>query len=453
MLKYLILIIAIGFLYESVSWIFRLFFTYSWIKKERKNYRALPSDKQKIYILIPVLAEADILEDTVRYFNTHFTTGRSDTFLVIITTEKEDLVTQSKQNTISIARNITQQDSKIIHIHFPEKEGKMAHQLNYAIGELTNKSNVIRDGDLIAVYNADSRPEKETLDWVRKEFREKNIQAFQQYGCYTGNILRLQNLSWKSILVSASIWQTRWAIGFELFNALKQLRFVKKNLVIKFNYPFNYCIGHGLFITPKLFQKVGGFSESTHNEDAILGLQLSNMQELLMPVPYFDISESPDSVTMLYKQKSNWYFGPLQAYTYAVDILKNSDHNFFGKVRLFLLSSKLFSHAVFWIVGPSAAFMVCILALIKHDFSLLLIGFLSIIAFSIPSVISYVFIIRLGVTRSSIKMTKMVGMSTLGFFAFYLLHGASAYRGLVKYIKQVTSGKATIKEKTVMKRS
>jgi hypothetical protein len=110
-------------------------------------------------------------------------------------------------------------------------------------------------------------------------------------------------------------------------------------------------------------------------------------------------------------------------------------------------------HAIFWIAGPSLAFLICILALIKHSPLFLLIGFSGVLAFSIPSVVSYIFIARLNITPPQIKLREIVWTNARGFFAFYLLHGASAYRGLIKYLKQVVNGQATIKEKTIMKRA
>lgn len=453
MLKYFIIIIAVGFLYESVSWLYRLFVAYSWIKKERLNYQTPSLGLQKIYILLPVLAEADILENTAEYFNTHFMAGRDDTFLVIITTEKENINAEPTRNTIHIARDLAQQNAKIIHINFPAKNGKMAHQLNYAIHELTNRVNGIRDGDILAVYNADSRPEKETLDWVRVKFKKGGIQVFQQHGCYTGNILSMVKLPWKSVLISASMWQTRWAIGFEIFNALKQLKFTGKKDALRLNYPFNYCIGHGLFITPQVFKTVGGFSEDMHNEDAILGLQLSNMQEIIMPIPYFDISESPNSLIMLYKQKSNWYFGPLQSYAYFAYILKKSSFSFYRKFRLFILSSKLFTHAIFWIMGPSLVVLGLVIGIVEHDSMFLLIVVASITLFGVPSLVSYIFMLHLKTTPDSMGAEKAMKSLIMGFFICYMLHGASAYRGIVKYIKQLISGQITIKEKTVINRT
>lgn len=452
MLQYIVLIIIFGFIYEATSWFFRIYTAFSWIKRERSLFKHGQESKSsgKLYVLIPALAEAGILEDTAKYFSKYFLEKREDVFLIIITTEKEKFVAGSSHNTIDVARSLASKYEKITHIHFPREKGKMAHQLNYAIRDFINAGITINDDDLIAVYNADSRPEKETFDWVLRKFQEGGCSAFQQYGCYTGNILDISRVSWAPILVSGSLWQTRWSLGFEIYNSLKQLKFQPKNETLELCYPLNYCIGHGLFITKKLFEKTGGFTENTHNEDAIFGLQLSDMQEILMPVPYFDVSESPDTLEMLYIQKSNWYFGPLQAYSYAADILGKSNYGMLRKLRLVLLSTKLFSHAIFWIAGPTLMFLCFLLAIVNYDIVIICLSLLSIMLFAAPSFVSYTIMVELGTILPSVSFLKTANLLLKGFILCYIMHGISAYKGLYKYLIQLLSGKDAIKEKTII---
>ena len=149
---------------------------------------------------------------------------------------------------------------------------------------------MIDDKTLIGVYNADSRPERETIDWVGYQFENSAHRVFQQYGLYTGNISNMERLPNRSVLVGAALWQTRWSLGFEIFNALKQRCFCRQS-GYRLNDPFNYCIGHGLFVTKDIFLKTGGFNESFHNEDAFLGLQLCDMGETIVPVPPNDSAQ------------------------------------------------------------------------------------------------------------------------------------------------------------------
>lgn len=452
MYKCVIFIITVGFVYESISWYFRIRRSISWIEKERSVTNRIVENQGKIYILIPVLSEEDILGDTVCYFSSNFLVKQDDVILVIVTTERENILTGSSFNTIDLVKDLVSKYQKVIHVHSPEKNGKMAHQLNYGVRKLIHDGKLSSGKDMIVIYNADSRPEKETFDWVQKKSREGISSVYQQYGCYLGNISHIDHVSWSSVLLSGSLWQTRWAIGFEIYNALKQFKFVHDIKNLKMNYPFNYCIGHGLFITRDVFERVGGFSENTHNEDAILGLQLSDIQEIIMPIPYFDISESPDTLTMLYRQKSNWYFGPLQSYQYMMFILSKSRYGIFRKARLLLLSTKLFLHAVFWIAGPTLMLLSLILAFSYNDVWLSVFSLLSLMLFAMPSIISYAFVYKLKVSQSSISILKMINKLIVGFFICYLFHGISAYNGLYRYIIQILSGKYALKNKTIIHR-
>lgn len=395
-----------------------------------------------MYILLPVLQEVGILEDTIDYFYTHFLKNRTDIRLIIITTEKENTLELLRPNSIDLSVDLARRYYNVTHVHFPGKIGKMAHQLNYVV-----KSMGLNGRDILAVYNADSRPEAETFEWVRNALSADNSSVFQQYGCYIGNVATLTS---SSVLASGSFWQTRWTVGFEIYNALKQLKYQKNKHIFKIDYPLNYCIGHGLFMTKEVLDSLGGFKEGVHNEDAIIGLQLSDAQNLIMPIPYFDISDSPDTISMLYKQKSNWYFGPLQAFTYMKYIIKNSHYGGFRRLRLFILSTKLFSHAIFWIAGPTFMLVGLIIALMNWEPWLISLNVSGIMLFAIPSIKALHVIKSLNVPGVSVDMDKVKRSLLRGFVVCYILHGASAYRGLYKYILQILSGKDALKEKTII---
>ena len=450
---YIVACISFGFIYGFFSWLFRIYKSYVWIKKERVafNQEKNSAPMLKMHILIPVFLEADIIEKTISYFDTIFLKEKENCHLVIITTEKEFILKKNEITTIDVVKEVLAKKEHITHIHYPHMEGKMAHQLNYAINLLT-KDETLKVDDFVVVYNADSRPEVETIDWINFKSREKEISVFQQYGCYSGNIHDLQNSKSAPILLASSLWQTRWSIGFEIFNSLKQFDYQNRKEKLWLNYPLNYCIGHGLFIKKNVLEKMGGFSEDSHNEDAILGLQLCHSQELIMPIPYFDISESPDTVKMLYTQKSNWYFGPLQAYSYMLTLLRKAKYDMRGKTRLFLLSTKLFTHAIYWIVGPSLIILSLIISLIYCSPLLLFMSLVSIVLFSLPSIISHKIILKLKLVPSSFALHESFRDNSYGFFFFYVIHGASAYRGISMYLKQLISGKKAPKDKTIIGR-
>ena len=58
-------------------------------------------------------------------------------------------------------------------IDYPNSKGGMAHQLNYATER-------IKKDCFIAIYNADSKPHKDTFDYVSNVIEAENADVFQQ---------------------------------------------------------------------------------------------------------------------------------------------------------------------------------------------------------------------------------------------------------------------------------
>jgi hypothetical protein len=71
-----------------------------------------------------------------------------------------------------------------------------------------------------------------------------------------------------------------------------------------------------MFLRLSVIDRVGGFSEDTHNEDLVMGYLLNNIEERIYPIPYFDYSESSNLISSLFFQKTNWFFGPAQFFEY-----------------------------------------------------------------------------------------------------------------------------------------
>lgn len=467
-------LIFIGFFLISISWFYRINYSYKWLRTER-NYslQQLSFIKRKVFILIPVLDEINRIQKAVEYFNKSFKYDYLK--IVLITTNNEFIELKKKneriikkvskmkntrdiilyikkmniaeiqidlndtkisiihkltrfllnrKNTIDIARELEKNNNKVIVINYPRYGGKMAHQLNYAIRNIIDEG--IDDNSLFCVYNADSRPEPQTLLYVLKKLDNEH-RVFQQYGNYLNNSFALNGFIRGSILKSAAIWQTRWSIGFEIFNALKQFRF--KNNSMSFNYPLNYCVGHGLFFTKSIFDNFI-FNEYTHNEDAIFGMELSYNREFINPIPYFDLSDTPDTLRSLYLQKASWYFGPIQSFVYYRQILNKLDiKDIREKLKLFILASKLFSHAIYWFLGPVFLFLSFIVCLWSLNIVWWIFFIFEIILFLILPNISITMILS---KLKNKKMELLIKDIFLGSLFCYAMHGLSACRTLIQ---------------------
>lgn len=408
-----ILVSGLTLLGLTFVWLYRIIFSISDIRKRRAESLQPSKPNPTIHILLPVLNEDSRLQNFVDYFTKDLLPNYPHLKLWIITTERE-VHDYPGSGTIQLAQSLSN-NSSIKHIHSPNREGVMAHQLNYAL-----KS--VPDSGMIAIYNADSRPEVETFQWVSRR-NEERPQIFQQYGIYTGNFEFLGTRSFKSILFANGYWQCRWAIGFEYYRARVA---IAKREYPYFMQPFNYTIGHGLFVTTNLAKSIG-FSEVTINEDALFGLTIAERGLLIEPIPYFDISESPDNVLSIFRQKTNWFQGPFQSPLYYRMLRKTSRN----KLVLFINSAKLFSHAIYWILGP---------LLVTLNLALSTIGGILIspilLGWSIASLlflIAPLFPIKKFIDRYTINQKPLPKLNQIigGTLLAYIIHGAAGFNGIM----------------------
>lgn len=410
-------IILAGFSLVALNWFKNISRTRKWIKKCNK-LKIIPDYNKSIHVILPVLKEEKRIKDTVKYFLKTFSKFKN-LKISIVTTEAETLYSKNKTNTIDIAKDLAKLNKNVLHFHYPQVDGKMAHQVNYAVKELAKKYGL--KNSIFMLYNADSRPDEKTFDWVTQDMKKNPTnEVYQQYGNYLLNYDRLGHSLKKAILVSAGSWQNRWSYGFEIPHALSQ-----KNKFNLLGYPLNYCIGHGLFFTKSIFDKLGGFAEDMHNEDAIFGLELSYLKKEINPIPFFDLSESPDSLKGLLIQKKNWFFGPFQAFKYFKKIISKRKN--INKSKLWILSLKLFSHALYWIIGPSL-FLLSLILLIFNYSLINLVLFLLVFFIFLP-IINFIANREINKDREK-KPTFFYNLC--GSFIMYLMHGLSAYLAVLQ---------------------
>jgi len=433
-------LLVLGVIYASilvmtVIWLYRIVRSSHYLKTERTLSGRRESAIVPIHILLPVLNENHRLSGFIDYFLRVLTPAYPALNLWIITTGREAEYPNS--HTFAVVDKAVASSSSIHRIHYPSTVGNMAHQLNYALKE------VPQDG-LYAVYNADSQPEPQTFQWVADHYRPDASQAFQQYGLYTKNFSFLRTQPLSPILLSNALWQTRWAIGFEYYRAKITSHRGRWLTIFK---PFNYCIGHGLFLSSSVFSHLS-FSEDTTNEDAVLGIELAMNGISLQPVPFFDIAESPDSVSSIYQQKSNWFQGPYQVRAYYRTLRKK----YADRAKLVILNAKLFTHAIYWLIGPMmivGTILVSIVAALFHPIYLALIliplAFMTVPAL-LASRVTHSFAITSQYGLARYALPSMSRDLVLGAAIAYLVHGAAGIRGML-FSKAILNGK---KKKTAM---
>jgi len=422
-------IICSSFITLTIIWIARIETGKQWLRSRKKTPVSEAISESKIFILMPVLNEAKRLSETIKYFVENFALC-CDLRIIIITTEAEDhrKINGSDRNTIQVADKLSRDFDIVKAVHYPHKGRKMAHQLNYAISVLDRE---IGDDDLIAIYNADSRPHPKTLSWTMEAIRNGNECVFQQYGNYLENFYALSSRPFAWVLRGAALWQARWSIGFEIFHALKQGKISDPEMI---NYPFNYCIGHGLIFRKKILRLTGYFDEKFYNEDAIFGLRLCDLGIKINPIPYFDVSDSPDSIKGYLTQQSNWFRGPFEAFGYYSKICgETKKMDFKRKIRLLFLSMKLFFHSVYWVIGPTLLLMVLVIPILAENYFLLPFSVAVALSYAaIPSFYSFTLIKKENEQTSDLRI-KVIS-TLLGCIIAHFLHGLGAYIGIFNFI-------------------
>ena len=400
----------------------------------------------KFIIVIPVFQEEKRLPELIE--NCMAFAGEN-VELVFATTEKE-YESRKKKNTITMIEEYEKKYSWISHYHF-KGNGHMAHQLNEAIrGYIQDRED--STSVVFAVYNADSVIEENVLCWVSDAYEKQKDKEviFQQYGRYDKNWDEVKS----GILWSNMLWQTRWSIGFEIAHARMSLRDIQRDKVFlreKTIYFLNYCIGHGLFFNRSVYEKIGGFEEKSLNEDAIFGLQACLLNISIIPIPFLEEADSPDTVGSLFHQKITWIYGPGQAWLYRKLILQRRELSKKEKKRLFFLCLQLFEHAVRWILVPVLIVILLVTSIVQSVWVQSV--FPMVVAFGI--ILFYLFGVNI-YSRFFIKNRRRANLASLlrsmfGAIPQFVLHGLSGLTGLWQLFCAALGSSEIEKRKTKMK--
>lgn len=312
----------------------------------------------KVNIIIPVLDEQKIIEDKLYYFSKLIRNNKN--LCIYIVSTIKDRNTPSTKTLIDSYIKKYGVSPRLKHLHY-KKEGIMAHQLNYAINNITNKN------DVIGIYNIDSEINDKTIDFVSSFYSSTHNQkdVLQQVCIFEKKEDR------SSIINSAISWQNRWSLTFELARYISLNRQHKNNFLFK---DFQYVIGHGLFFTKNIIEQLGGFSQNDLNEDNQLGFKLMINQIDINPIPFLEKGDFTNNVFTYIKQQSVWFNGPLYSFKYYND-LKPYRQKVSKRAKYY--SIKNFIHALNWIGLPNLFLLSIIKSSIQKNLKHVLLLLLS----------------------------------------------------------------------------
>ncbi len=408
---------------------------------------------QLVYLIIPMLNEQTMAKNT--YYNFKKIVDEMNNVRVIFVTTSKEIKQKNKKTTYEILKDLIKNESNMFVYNYSENKGVMAHQVNYAIkiiSENRNKNQKI----LIGIYNADSEINTKAIKYVlEKEKKRQKDEAicYQQYSWYRID----RNSRLRSIMSSASLWQTRWSLTFEITRVKQQQllnRFYKKKnnlkliksineLIYMIFEKMNYVIGHGFYMDMDLLQKIGNLPEDTINEDAFLGYIINNENIEIDVIPYLEKADFAPKTSIYVKQQTTWVNGPIYAFQYFKLYLKRRTLNIKEKIRAFVLSIKLFLHFIYWIISPYLLLIILPILLYKY--------------YSITGIIIAIAIILLELPFTHYLVRKVTSfniqeenneLAKPSFFCipFFIIHSFGAIRNI--FMQMIRKNKMENKYKT-----
>lgn len=308
----LLIIAALCILFQAERGIFD---TLSFLRLFKRIQSEKPLEKrnvpqtQNLHILIPVLREQIVIEDTLfrllKQENGHFNTK-----VVVITTIRERLDNPSGNPplTSSIVSASLENGKlkpfreKILLLEENEPGGNMATQLNFAIDFL---SSTTKPNDVYLLYNADSIASPQTFSSLGKILtRTPQYFAFQQPCAYVKDMCRNAH----PFLNALSIYQSWYCLGHESSLIRRYEEYTQKTEGCHAISRLGVIVGHGSGMTLETNTRNSGYPTDLLTEDLTFGFILSARNVPIFSLPALELADVPEKFTDFIRQKSVWFW-------------------------------------------------------------------------------------------------------------------------------------------------
>ena len=382
--------------------------------KNEENKAVIKEKEANILIVIPCLREQDIIVQTLEHF-LDLTYNLDNVKLLVVTTQKEEFEKENnvylkeqfikdvkdnaelqklinKYNKIlstneikeilkcsnldnleKIANDIIKNsrttkkviekfiferhlEEKVYHFHYPNNEGIMADQLNYVLNnfEFKNEGNYY-----FSVYNADSIPNKGTIEEVLKTIEQNDTpKVKQQYSVPISNWNELSNL-----MKGFSIYQSNFELRYGLINSY----FPSKLL-------YTYVVGHGMYIRVDILKQIGGFETKYWCEDIYMSYVLRNKNISIYPIRTLEIMQSPQHLSILTNQNAVWFKTSFECLKIFKDVFKQNKKVNFSSIGWLIQRIRM---NITWIGLPLAFLYTILVSILNQNIIMLLVSILS----------------------------------------------------------------------------
>lgn len=378
-------------LFRAIRGVLRVVSSLKWVNLNSKKIKLtnLGKGNVKLYFLIPVLREQEIIDKTFK----NFTNLSGDYKLVFITTNKEKfdkdsnfrllnklkkkiLKSKNKDEFVSLLNGIfpasvalelygkiwkeiitsykklpftgnmlnnliinspTRVKNKASVINYPKITGNMSDQLNYAIKNIIRKEKYL-DETFICIYNADSIVSNNLPNLIRNFINKNpNAEVIQQSALFLSNYNQFTNNMTGSFLKSIALLQSRWTLAHELPRIFNQIN-TKSECA--------HIVGHGLIIKIIAMKKAGYFPTNYINEDLPFGYILKLNGYDIYPFPQLESAQSPTSIRSMFTQYTTWFYGAFHYPRYMLNAFKEFPDK---KLQAFIWGFKYTIRSVLWL--------------------------------------------------------------------------------------------------------
>lgn len=315
----------------SIPFIFRIFlYMYHLMMVKRFMNEKIECntkcDKASMLVLIPVLREQSVIQNTINHF-VNMKIDNINLYLIIAGTKRE--TRGEKASTLEVVDNwIAEYKHKLpdnIVVDYCEagdEGGDRATQLNYAVNYVKEKKKFSKL-DYIGVYDADSLPSDLSLQEVVWRFQtDSHLGACQQPVHFIKSANQMARNNENPLLVANALYQTTWTAISELPMWIKY----SKHGLDKPSKRHLYLIGHGEFLTENTYNDFH-FPEYEITDGIQLGYRLGMSNIKVSPLHEFCNDDVPHNVSALVKQHKRWFGGCMNfisSYKWAKDTYKTT---------------------------------------------------------------------------------------------------------------------------------
>ncbi len=330
------------------------------------------------------------------------------------------------------------QAENILILEYPNSNGVMAHQLNYACEYIRKK--YPNGNNVVCIYNADSVIQKNFISTLKK----LPANVVQQSSTFLKNYQRQSSSIRETFLKGNGMLQTRWTLAHEIPRIYSQRKSNPLNFL-----ELSHVVGHGLIINLDTLKRVGGFPTQFSNEDLPLGYMLRVNNEFVDIYPSLENSESPSTIKNVFTQYRTWFYGVAYYPQYCLYALNNyclplkyKFYAIFWALRGIIRSIQWLLTSVYWI-------FILLYPLCVWNLQLLLIAFASFLFYSVCSwYLTFMSIRKSPEVFPDQGSLKMGAFDWIAVFPVYLTHSWGLILGAFDILKSLLTRTNIKKKKT-----